>query len=80
MVKSGQKSPGNELDMPNPKPKILFSILTLIKNYYIKVIPGKNSYVRWCESLVVFCFFCINLMMVSVSTYVILQGVNNDRN
>ena len=45
------------LDMPNPKPKILFNILTLVKNHYIKVLPDKNSYLQWCESLVVFRFF-----------------------
>ena len=55
------------LDMPNPKPKI-FNILTLVKNHYIKVLPDKNSYLQWCESLVVFRFFCIILMMESVST------------
>ena len=48
MVKIGQKSPGNEVrhDMPNPKPKILFSILTLVKNHYIKVLSDKNSYLQ----------------------------------
>ena len=56
------------LDMPNPKPKILFNILTLVKNHYIKVLPDKNSYLQWCESLVVFRFICLILMMESVST------------
>ena len=59
MVKIGKKIPGNEVryDMPNPKPKILFSILTLVKNHYIKVLPDKNSCLQWCESLALFCFF-----------------------
>ena len=55
--KLGKKVLGTRLDMPNHKPKILFSILTLVKNHYIKVLPDKNSYLQWCESLVVFRFF-----------------------
>ena len=42
----GKKGLGNRLDMPNPKPKILFSILTLVKNHYIKVLSDKNSYLQ----------------------------------
>ena len=42
MVKIGQKSSGTEVSMPNPTPKILFTILTLVKNHYIKVLPDKN--------------------------------------
>ena len=41
--------------MPNPKPKILVN--TLVKNHYIKVLADKNSYLQWCESLVVFRLF-----------------------
>ena len=51
--KLGKKVLGTRFDMPNPKPTILFSILTLVKKYYIKVFPDKNSYLQWCESLVV---------------------------
>ena len=57
MVKIGQKGSETEVSMPNPTPKILLSILTLVKNHYIKVLPDKNSYLQWCESLVVFRFF-----------------------
>ena len=57
MVKIGLKSSGTEVSMPNPTPKILFSILTLVKNHYIKVLPDENSYLIWYESLVVFRFF-----------------------
>ena len=61
--------------------KILFSILTLVKNHSIKVLSDKNSYLQWCdEEFGRFSLFCIILMMESVITYVILQGVNNNRN
>ena len=41
-----KKGLGTRLDMPNPKPKILFSILILVKNHYIKVLSDKNSYLQ----------------------------------
>ena len=58
MGKIGQRRPGNKVRYAkSKKPKILFSILTLVKNNYIEVLPDKNSNLQWCESLVVFRFF-----------------------
>ena len=58
MGKIGQRRPGKNVRYAkSKKPKILFSILTLVKNHYIEVLPDKNSNLQWCESLVVFRFF-----------------------
>ena len=40
----GQKKVlGTRFRMPIPKPKMLFSILTLVRNHFIKVLSEKNS-------------------------------------
>ena len=41
----GQKKVlGTRFRMPNRKPKMLFSTLTLVRNHFIKVLSEKNSY------------------------------------
>ena len=54
----GQKSPGNEVQNAHPKPKMLFSTLTLVRNHFIKVLSEKNSYSSIFLGIWEFSVFC----------------------
>ena len=43
-TKLGKKVLGTRIRTPNPKLKMLFSILTLLRNHLIKVLSKKNLY------------------------------------
>ena len=45
-TKLGKKVLGTRFRTPSPKPKMLFSILRLVRNHFIKVLLEKNSYLQ----------------------------------
>ena len=56
-MKFGKKVLGTRFRTPNPKPKMLFSIFTLVRNLFIKVLSEKKLYLQSFWEFGSFLFF-----------------------